>query len=342
MRIILIALFLLPLSETASQGQTGDAQAGKALWQAAPASGAAAWCRNCHGAEGKGGFGPDLAGRGLTLAQFRQAIRKPWGIMPAYTEQQLSDAEIANLHAYFASLPSVAEPQPRQVNVRPGAPHAEQLVNGTIGCGQCHNPSWAGPRGHAGAVGGDFAWFSRMVYEHATFMPQHRPFVGEDPGPVRMGTYSRERLPEPVLRDIWDWIADMGFRPRIIARLSRGVAGGNGRTHTVTVENFGVREKGLSAEDVTIALTVPAGLTVTNAGGADMRRDAETGANVVTWKVARITPQDKKTYTITISGQPTDAGQNVRGVVRWARPTEKDASGRPTGGEANIAPPPRT
>ena len=107
-------------------------------------------------------------------------------------------------------------------------------------------------------------------------------------------------------------------------------------TYTLTVNNYGVRGKGLAVEDVSIALTVPTGVNVTSASGAEVRRDTQTGAQTATWKVLRISPEDTQTYAITVSGQVT---QDLRGVVRWARPTERDAS---TSGEANIAPPPRS
>ena len=90
MNAILVALLLAPLAQSGTRA--ADAQAGKALWD-----GPATQCKNCHGLKGEGAFGPDLAGRPLSVPQFRQAVRKPWGIMPAFTEQQLSDQEIANL-----------------------------------------------------------------------------------------------------------------------------------------------------------------------------------------------------------------------------------------------------
>jgi len=55
----------------------GDQVAGKALWDGNTTS-----CKNCHGLKGEGGYGPDLAGRKLTFAQFNHAVMKPWGVMP--------------------------------------------------------------------------------------------------------------------------------------------------------------------------------------------------------------------------------------------------------------------
>ena len=103
MNKLIVGLLLLPLGQGVAFAQTGDAQAGKAFWE-----GVNSQCRNCHGEKGEGAFGPDLAGRKLTVAQFAHAIRKPWGIMPAYIESQVTDAEVANMVAYFNSLPANA------------------------------------------------------------------------------------------------------------------------------------------------------------------------------------------------------------------------------------------
>src|SRR5437899_2448967 len=105
MSTLLVTLLLLPLVQGGTAAPVGDAQAGKALWEGALTS-----CKNCHGVEGEGGFGPDLAGRKLTVAQFRQAVRKPWGVMPAFIDSQVSDKEIADFVAYLSNLPSPAEP----------------------------------------------------------------------------------------------------------------------------------------------------------------------------------------------------------------------------------------
>jgi mono/diheme cytochrome c family protein len=92
---LLVALFLLPLSQEAAAQQglptaAGDPERGKVLWLKTEH----VECRECHGDNGEGGFGPDLAGRNLTRAQFIHAVRKPWGIMPAYAESQISDAPL--------------------------------------------------------------------------------------------------------------------------------------------------------------------------------------------------------------------------------------------------------
>ena len=67
-----IALVVTGTLAPEARAQTGNPEAGARSWDA--------MCDNCHGPDAQGGFGPDLAGcRGLTLDQFRRAIRRPWG-----------------------------------------------------------------------------------------------------------------------------------------------------------------------------------------------------------------------------------------------------------------------
>src|SRR5436190_16467720 len=115
MNKLLVALLAIPFLQGVANAQ-GDAQAGKALWD-----GPATQCRNCHGANGEGAFGPDLAGRKLSVAQFTHAVRKPWGIMPAFIASQVSDTEIGNLVAYFDGLPANAQPGKWRFEVSPTA-----------------------------------------------------------------------------------------------------------------------------------------------------------------------------------------------------------------------------
>src|SRR3954466_413908 len=103
MNQLAVALFVLPLIQSGAIAQTGNAAAGKAYWdREAPRATA---CRNCHGVNGEGAFGPDLAGRGLSAAQVMRAVAQPWGIMPAFVSSQLNEKDAADLAAYFASMP---------------------------------------------------------------------------------------------------------------------------------------------------------------------------------------------------------------------------------------------
>ena len=63
-------------------------------------------CYQCHGTEGQGAStGPRLGPNPLPVAQFTRAVRTPRNEMPPYGPKLLSDAEIADLHAFLAARP---------------------------------------------------------------------------------------------------------------------------------------------------------------------------------------------------------------------------------------------
>jgi mono/diheme cytochrome c family protein len=331
-----LLVFVLVLLAPPAAAQTGNPQAGKTLWDS-PAT----MCRNCHGNAGEGGFGPDLAGRHLTAAQFRHAVRQPWGIMPAFAASQISDQDIADFVAYFDGLPQVAQPAPWRFPVPQGAPQGQRLALAAYGCAQCHGPTLNILRMNLGAVGADFEWVKRMVYDHVRLIDAHWKTIGEPPPPrARMGDYSPSRLPESVLQEIWMFARDLGYRPFIAGHLGAGATGANGVTYTLTVESLGIPNQGLAAEDLTIALVIPAGVNVvgtTGSGYQGVRADAALKANVAVWQLAKIAPREHQTYSLTLSKAGT-AADNVRGAIRWTKPAVK------TGpvDEVAIAPAPLT
>ena len=287
MRTLLVALLLCGLTQSRAAAQAADPQAGKALWDS-PVT----MCKNCHGPKGEGGFGPDLAGRKLTAAQFRVAVRKPWGVMPAYVASQISDRELADFVAYFDSLPSVEQPGPWRFELPAGAPRGQEVLLATFGCGQCHGPIFNNPRASIGATGANVEWLKRMVYDHTTAMPEEFKASGTPPPPrLRMGNYAKSRLPESLLQDIWSWASDLGFRPLITTRLGAPSQTANGVSYSLDVENGGVPGKGLTAEQLTVLLQLPAGASVVSATGAGyvgVRRDEALKAQVAEWKVLEV------------------------------------------------------
>ena len=67
-------------------------------------------CYTCHGTGGQGSrFGPRLAPRPMPWEAFAQQIRRPRASMPRYPAEYVSDAELADMFAYLASL----EPGPK-------------------------------------------------------------------------------------------------------------------------------------------------------------------------------------------------------------------------------------
>jgi cytochrome c553 len=332
MRRLLVVPCLLAFSQTAAPQPAGDPEKGKMLWLETEH----VECRECHGVNGEGAFGPDLAGRNLTRAQFIHAVRKPWGIMPAFAESQISDQELIDLMAYFDGLPSVDEPGPWRREVPAGASRGLAVAT-TAGCTQCHHPRFNNGRGVMGGIDANFEWFKAIVYAHTAAYPATRARLGEPPYErLAMGSFSPSRLPESMLQDIWTYIVDLGFRARMHGQLNAATPSTDGVVYTLDVENTGLEGTGLTAEDVTVTLIVPAGATVVTASGAGyqgVRRDEQADADVAAWRVSRMAPGDRQTYTLTLS-QAGTADNELHGTISWMRPAVSYA---PSDSE-NIAP----
>ena len=66
-------------------------------------------CYQCHGREAQGAAtGPRLGPDPIALAPFTRYVRAPRNEMPPYTAKVLSDAELADIHAFVASRPRPA------------------------------------------------------------------------------------------------------------------------------------------------------------------------------------------------------------------------------------------
>jgi mono/diheme cytochrome c family protein len=305
---------LLPFLASPVLAQTPDIAASKSLWESNNL-----FCKNCHGKNGEGAMGPDLAGRGLSASQFQQEVRKPWGVMPAFTTEQLSDAEIAGLAAYFASLPKVAEAAAWRVPLAPEMPAGQQAFV-SQGCAQCHGATFDMPRASFGGRNTDFATMKELVYNHTTAMPK---FEEQRPGSrLRMGNFNPLRLTEAQLKEIYDWAKnDLGFRPELQAQLAPSA----GTTYALNVTNAGEPGKGLTAQGVIIDVVVPAGSTVTATTGdgyKGVHMDEKAKGNVAEWQVPRIAPKDAKAFTISLSQAPANPA-DLKGSVRWAKPGPK-------------------
>jgi mono/diheme cytochrome c family protein len=295
---------------TGASAETGDAAAGKALWD-----GSQTQCRSCHGAKGEGGFGPPLAGRGLSAAEFRHAARMPWGLMPAYAGEQVSDRDLADFAAYFAGLPRVETPAPWRVPLVADSPIGQKTA-ASLGCAQCHGATFDVARGILGGTATGFAEFKDLVYDHVAAMPRMGIAEGNTPGRrLHMGNYNPLRISEQQLKTIYDWTKDdLGFRPFMEARLTSV----GGADYVLTVANSGFKGRGPAAEDFTVTIRLPEGVTVVRAGGEGWRGAAADGA---VWHLAAFAPEEERRFTLTLS-KPVAAGA-LKGSLSWARPKPK-------------------
>jgi mono/diheme cytochrome c family protein len=311
----------------AGAGPAGNAETGKAVWALGNTS-----CRNCHGDNAEGGFGPALAaGVDLNFERVRAYLRNPAGRMPAYPEAELTDQEIADLVAYWASAPPATKAAAWRAELPANAPRGQALSISVMGCGQCHGATMTTPRHGMAEVNGDFEWFKKMVYTHTSALreqwamfepnaPKVTPGPAGPPGRnrVRMGNYTRDRLPEPLLKEIYDWMHDLGPLMPLQVRLTP--AQGGGSTYNLTVANGTVKGKGMNAEDVTVSVEVPEGVQVTNTTGTGYEgvKSAE-GKNLATFRIPRLGPGETQMFTLTTSAP----APGLRGTASWAKPAVK-------------------
>jgi mono/diheme cytochrome c family protein len=61
-------------------------------------------CSRCHAPEGRGGQGPTLVPFDWSYEKALDLIRHPLCDMPAFSESDLSDAEIAQIVAYLRTM----------------------------------------------------------------------------------------------------------------------------------------------------------------------------------------------------------------------------------------------
>jgi ubiquinol-cytochrome c reductase cytochrome c subunit len=69
-------------------------------------------CWQCHGFMGQGGSaGKRLVPDPMPLEAMSNFVRNTNGRMPPYRESVLPEADLADIHAYLASIPAAADPK---------------------------------------------------------------------------------------------------------------------------------------------------------------------------------------------------------------------------------------
>jgi mono/diheme cytochrome c family protein len=78
----------------------GNAESGRRIYSSRG-------CYGCHGGEGQGSIltGPRVGPDPIPFTAFVRYLRQPAGQMPPYTSKVISDAELADIHAFLKSLP---------------------------------------------------------------------------------------------------------------------------------------------------------------------------------------------------------------------------------------------
>ncbi len=136
--IVLLAL-LWGAAQTAAGQQanhsaSGNAENGRAVFEKQG-------CNKCHGAQGEGvgapgstGGVPRIASTALALPAFVQLVRNPKRQMPPFSNQKVSDAELADVYAFLRALMPADK---QEVAAPESAKKGERLFN-AYGCYECH------------------------------------------------------------------------------------------------------------------------------------------------------------------------------------------------------------
>lgn len=129
--LMVASLVLAGLSTSVAFAQ--DPDNGKVLWEQQ------VWqCMRCHGAEAQGMWGPPLAGTQRTLQELITQVRTPRRNMPTFSEAQVSDEQLTDIHAYLTSLTKPADFTPADAGLSEGAPEGQKLIVQKR-CVACHS-----------------------------------------------------------------------------------------------------------------------------------------------------------------------------------------------------------
>jgi mono/diheme cytochrome c family protein len=109
-----------------------DPDNGKVIWEEQSS------CQRCHGAAAEGMWAGPVAGTERTIDEFTQQVRAPRRNMPAYTVEQISDEQLADVHAYLTTLTRPADFAPIDAGLPADAPVGQQLIVEKR-CAACHS-----------------------------------------------------------------------------------------------------------------------------------------------------------------------------------------------------------
>jgi mono/diheme cytochrome c family protein len=94
---VVLFLFGLGLAGTSARVGADDRAQGEAAFSSAR-------CPRCHGDDALGATGPPLVPMAFSIDRFRKIVRTGNDVMPAFTEEELPDADVAAIHRYLGSL----------------------------------------------------------------------------------------------------------------------------------------------------------------------------------------------------------------------------------------------
>lgn len=138
---IVIPTVLMLLSLTTSFALAQDPANGKTAWEEQ------VWqCQRCHGPMGEGSYGRPVSNSTLTADEWIAQVRTPRRFMPSFSEAQVSDQQIRDMHAYITTLPDpTGDFQRKDPGITATHPGQELMVQKN--CVACHEDAVATGQG---------------------------------------------------------------------------------------------------------------------------------------------------------------------------------------------------
>lgn len=119
--LVLIVLLGLTTSFALAAPPAQDPENGQTLWQEN-------LCKNCHGEAGEGMWAGPLAGSDKAAEEWISQVRSPRNRMPTFSEEQVPDQAIADMHAYLITLAKPEGFAPADAGLPADAPDGQQLL----------------------------------------------------------------------------------------------------------------------------------------------------------------------------------------------------------------------
>lgn len=197
-------------------------------------------CLGCHGASGRGGVGPSLAGTTLSFEAFLRQVRTPRGIMPPFPREAVSDQELRAIHAYLAQAPEpparLRAELPRGELARQSCAPCHRTIHPTIvrqfefsamGRGGTQNPRVIYPLAQIGCADCHGTDHDRIMASkgrvpettcagrHPQIYQEHVLDAGHSygPGPGDLGTNWERNIGVPHYREMPRKVMEMGCDP---------------------------------------------------------------------------------------------------------------------------------
>lgn len=201
---VVLPTVLVPFALTAALAQEGKPAKKPA---AAPAANvatgrklyASAGCATCHGDLGRGGSGPPIVPLSLKLPAFVTFIRKPSDSMRPLSEKDVSDAHLADVHAFLASVRASSD---AGTSAAPLIGNAEngKMLNVRDGCYECHGMLGQGGYGYGPRLGPDpisLPAFMSYTRKPTGVMPAYSAKLASDQDVADIHAYLTS-MPRPV------------------------------------------------------------------------------------------------------------------------------------------------